>query len=558
MNVSIIKKHCRSCSLASWAIILVAIPNLAIGDQSDTSAAASSLAAFRFSGATRQVSPVIFGVSYPVTNALGRYHYKGPYPDGIAGMMQELGPQIVRGPSGTGSNYWLWKEGHHLTPEVEGFEKFYDWAPPLVKNRPADPEVAIMLSDLLLPSEELDVPYCYSANVIAEDAAGIRELARQLVKKSNGRQVYIELGNELYSIHYRKAFPRARDYMAQASRLYKAIKAVDPSIQVALIAFNPVLHKRIVRDPANYRKTDDHDWEFTVAGRVTAWRREVAARPDVGDAVVIHYYNRIRHVDDVGGQDKVMAHFFAENRFFDREIDEIAGEMGDRPIWITEWNIMIPEMIKSRDLEKKARLQIMKTLGVALVQADLFGTMLADPAITMTAFHSFQSANGFGLIQPERNRKTGRHKDELMKLPAFHTMSLFGRVVRQNPYLYGLQPVGNVPARRAKLQGLDEHVQVEDVGVWILGSASAPREGVLINRTPTSRRAAVEGHRLLPVWQYGKTTTPLEKYPEASLEVWSYPPKKVSAPVKTPDADPVRTLHLPPYSMTVVRILNDE
>ena len=187
----------------------------------------------------REISPVFYGIANPRSN-----NYDHPQADvwqeQLKPILAELKPQHLRGPSGTGGNFWLWREGRHMTPKHPQFKNYYGWAPNLIKKRTANPTHPLILDKLLSHPIAMSIPYVFSTNTISQSLEDNVALAGELTKHFPNQKTYIELGNELYAIHYKQSYPRAKDYFDQARKWYKAIKQASPNTEISVVAFNPV------------------------------------------------------------------------------------------------------------------------------------------------------------------------------------------------------------------------------------------------------------------------------------------------------------------------------
>ena len=225
-------------------------------------------------GGKHRLSPYLLGIHHNVGNKIGKnIVYNSPETIAFLGNMNL---QIIRGPSGTGGNYFLWKRGAIMTPDDSMYKKYYgEWSCALVRNAKKDPPLTV--EDIYHSAALLDVPYCFNLNIVSQDADNIYELVKKASTLSK-KQLFFELGNEFYSIHFKHVFPTVRDYIKRGRLISKAIKRADPQAKVGVVGFNPVLYQRIIRDPDNYKKSDKEDWEFTQAGRVAKMGRDYCRR----------------------------------------------------------------------------------------------------------------------------------------------------------------------------------------------------------------------------------------------------------------------------------------
>jgi hypothetical protein len=321
------------------------------------------------------------------------------------------------------------------------------------------------------------------------------------------------------------------------------IKSIDKDIKVSVCSPNPVLVERVVKDPNNQLKSDG---EFSVAGRLAAWRPELEKSQDYFDAVSVHYYNRLGKFGDKPRAEDAMEHFFAENQFFSQKMDAFAKSFPGKELWLTEWNVMNVPLLAEKDETQKGVLSVSKYTGTALVLSDLVCRMMETESVSLTSFHCFYAANGFGLL----NFKDRQSRDDTRKLPQFYAFKAIGEILKGNDTLYRTTLKGS--ETRHKLEGLDESVTFLDVGVYIFGNSENPGKLLAINRTGKALTISFPGYKLAGQWIYG-SADPLPDYLRKKSYSWVDTPGNVPVP-ETMSGNAEESLTLPAWTMLVADI----
>jgi hypothetical protein len=492
----------------------------------------------------RTIPPYIFGLCHPLASDINSQGEKLRRSKELNECAEELNIGHIRGPGGTDSNFFKWQLGKLFKSTDPDYKTFYgEKIVRLVENSSDDPQYRLTLDDCWNMPDYLNKPYVYCLNIVSDSDEDICTLVKELLKRSGSRPLFLELGNEIYSVTYQTKFPTVREYVTRCQHLAEMIKSIDKDIKVSVCSPNPVLVERVVKDPNNQMKDDG---EFSVAGRLAAWRPALEKSQDYFDAVSVHYYNRIRKFDDKPNKEDAMEHFFAENQFFSQKMDAFAKSFPGKELWLTEWNVMNVPLLAEKDETQKGVLSVSKYTGTALVLSDLACRMMENESVSLTSFHNFYTANGFGLL----NFKDRQNRDDTRKLPQFYAFEAIGEILKDNDTLY--RPTLKGSETRHKLEGLDESVTFSDAGVYVFGNSEKPRKLLAINRTGKPKIISFDGYKLAEKWAYG-SENPFPDYLKKKSYAWVDTPDNVPVP-ETMNGKEEESLTLPPWTMLVADI----
>lgn len=201
----------------------------------------------------------------------------------------------------------------------------------------------------------------------------------------------VELGNESHLRAYESRFGTHDNYIAVAAPYAQAITNAYPELPIGVNGYPPGVLKGL--GPGGTQRA--HDWNVAVSNA------------SFGDALVIHCYSR----PDDCNQASVIPNFQcgAEfSRVYAREkmtqaLDELSS-LGDRDIWITEWNI------------DGGYSHYGNSIAQAMFYADMAITMAEHPRVTVSAVHNLLSMDiGYNVVRkvwpgytPQINHYTSR------------------------------------------------------------------------------------------------------------------------------------------------------
>lgn len=185
----------------------------------------------------------------------------------------------------------------------------------------------------------------------------------------------VELGNESHLRAYDSRFGGYANYLAVAAPFAQAIANAFPDLPIGLNGYPPGVLKGL--GPAGTQRA--HDWNVAVSNAA------------FGDAVVIHCYSR----PDSCNQASVPPNFACGADFsrvyarekLDQALDELSA-IGNRSIWITEWNI-------DGDYSHYGN-----SIAQSLFCADMAFTMAEHPKVKVSTMHNLLSVDaGYNVIK---------------------------------------------------------------------------------------------------------------------------------------------------------------
>lgn len=486
-----------------------------------------------------RIPKTFFGVHDSRLFGVGRN--KDHVEPGITELIKDIGFEILRGPDGTGSNYYLWREGRPLNSKDARYEKSYGPRPVGMLERinlqPGFPPLT--LADIFKPAAELGLPYVFALNVSSQSVEEIAEQVREM-RKLTKFPLRVELGNELYAVLNDIAFPKVSDYIAKSRMISEVLRKIDPTIQIGIVGVGADLEGRIL-GAAAHRATDPSvDMETTQKGRVMAWNKALRENADIYDAVTIHISPPINGPLDTFTADSLMQYLFAFNQSSAEKLLAQAASFPGKELWITEWGFL-PMAMLEEDGPKRDRAQFLKTPGMAVARADRLLSMAQIPGVTVTAYHDLLGGNGFGIVQKDS-------KGGFVQLPTFHVFKALGALFRSSPMIYTLScaqvPVENVPVRYTV-----DTIAMPLVSAYAFGNGQTATHAVFINRSASPRTARLRDASLKTDWIYGggDPLPDFQNYPGKFTD----PPRVNPPPQEPKTGDFVPEITLPPYSMTI-------
>jgi len=503
---------------------------------------------FEIGAPVRTLPDTFFGVHDSRLFGVGRT--KDHAPSAVTELIKDVGFEILRGPDGTGANYFLWKEGRPLNTKDSRYERYYGPRPVGMLERinlqPGYPPLT--LKDIFKPAEELGIPYVFALNVSSQSVEEIVEQVSEM-RKLTKFPLRVELGNELYAVLNDVAFPKVADYITKTRAIHDALKKIDPSIQIGIVGVGADLEGRILGDAAHRNTDPSVDMETTQKGRVAAWNKALRDNADIFDAVTIHISPPVNGPLEKFTPGSLMQYLFAFNESSANKLRDQAESFPGKELWITEWGFLPMAMLEEEG-PKRDRAQFLKTPGMAVARGDRLLSMAAIPGVTITAYHDLLGGNGFGIAQQDpAGGKT------LIKLPSYHVFKALGTLFRNFPSVHEVNPLG-APSEKIKVLYTIDSVSLPPVKAFAFGDGKQASRLVFFNRTSSPQPARVKNAILAPVWTYGGAD-PLpdfQKYPGRFVD----PPRVNPSPDESTQRDFVSEILLPPYSMTICQLQTKE
>lgn len=374
------------------------------------------------------------------------------------------------------------------------------------------------LKNIYTASRLAEIPYMIVAadTDTADDIAGmVRE-----IRKVTDQPIFIEMGNETYDYNaYAKYFPTIESFMDRVREAYPKIKAIDPSIKVAI--------------PLRSGIIDASGDPNTHGGRVAVWDKYMMELKDYCDAVVMHSYSGVDFWEVKSTRDILngQAQHMAEEENTAKTIFKNFG----KEIWISEFGDLPglfgfaggqndDKYFWPQSESERARLQYAKSVGNAVSYAARLMNYLNDENITMASYHYFNDPQSFGVIQDDT------------KLPNWYMFQKIGEILSGNEYYYKLSP--------------EEENQVTAYG---FGTESELQTIVFSNMTNQTAETTVGDRRLKKVWSYG-SDNPLPDYGNYTESYTSLPSV---IPLPEEHSELGSTISLAPYSITVCEVTEE-
>ncbi|OPA80952.1 hypothetical protein BVG16_00980 [Paenibacillus selenitireducens] len=458
----------------------------------------------------------------------------------------DLKLQNVRGPDGTGANYYLYNEGTVMNSKDPRYQQFYGnrtvGAVESVNLQPGYP--GLYLADSYHLSNTLEVPYIYVLNVSSQSVDEIVAQVQQM-KQQTTQPIYVELGNELYSILNDASFPSVTEYIAKCKLIYQGIKGIDPTIKIGIVAVAKDLEDRIAADPNN-QPDPNVDWGATQGGRVALWNQTLMTDSSFYDAIIVHVYSPIPNLFDVTNS-KMMKYLYTYNQSALEGLVFQKNQFSGKEIWVTEWSSLPTVIFGEKDPNEKARKQFMKTPAFAMHNMERMLQMIESGAVTISDVHAMVDPQGFGIVQQTAG-------GDLAALPNYYVFKALGDLLNSNSSYYKLNLVhGNVQNEKLRFIATDVYYNVADVGAWGFGDAGGIKKVIFANRTMNPANVSIPGWDLKTKWVYGGSN-PLPEFLTNPNASWLDAPQANPLP-ETPSPMFTGEIQLKPYSMTIVDVI---
>ncbi|MBS1568743.1 MAG: hypothetical protein JST45_04810 [Bacteroidetes bacterium] len=294
----------------------------------------------------------------------------------------EMTPEVLRFPGGTLANFthptglgYGMRASELAT--VEG-TSVYNNVYAMYSDEQAEINAGIITRNYLQDVIDLALATNRKVLFVANLYSGtVQEMMTSLNNLANAgvQLVGVELGNESHLRAYDSRFGGHANYLAVAAPYAQAITNAYPDLPIGLNGYPPGVLKGL--GPGGTQRA--HDWNVAVSSAA------------FGDAVVIHCYSR----PDSCNQASTLPNFACGadfSRVYAREkLDQALNELsaiGNRSIWITEWNI-------DGDYSHYGN-----SIAQSLFCADMAFTMAEHPKVTVSTMHNLLSMDaGYNVIK---------------------------------------------------------------------------------------------------------------------------------------------------------------
>jgi hypothetical protein len=337
---------------------------------------------------------------FNTNNSTGDYGYDDPV---FQASVADLHPGVLRFPGGTVANYYHWQTGKFDAGDADdGTGPKAPGAPSgALKKLDQKRGGVVPFADFMALCIRNHVSPILVVNVYTgtpeESAAWVREV------KSKGYPVSgWEIGNELYLPAYKDRFPTVASYIAVAKQHVAAMKAVDPTIKVGIVASTAGFHNQ---------------GEGAGGASDVAWDRALG-KETFYDGVVVHLYTYMKMGRHDIGMDDMHGYLFGCNDIaLKYAISYYRSYYGSRRLWVTEWNFANPKNGFSN------------TQLLAVYAGDfLLGLLQAQSDIRIASYHVFAGpGKGFALISPADQDDGGATGD--VKRATYFAFKVFGDAI---------------------------------------------------------------------------------------------------------------------------------
>jgi hypothetical protein len=385
----------------------------------------------------KPLNPYFLGVNTAFFNR--PYDYTNPE---VIRLTKDLNLQTIRFPSGSPSNWFNWQTGTFFTDDIL-----------LQRGIPAEEvahngstTVSRPMMEKYHPSFKIGdmVNFCTQTGTLPSWVANlysgtVQEAADWVAfnKKNGYPNNFWELGNEFYLPPYKQIFPTVQAYIKTAQTYTAAMKAADPSAQIAIIGTSDRLKKvNGVEDKGEWMQLSDK----------AGWN-EAIAKESFYDAVIVHDYLVAGDVLIGKSEDEVHRFLMAHNAInMPQFVDYYRKTFNPNVnLWVTEWNLapFLDRAVQAhpdkfpKDL-KLDHYWMGRTIDHALFVADWYLEALRYPEnIKITDIHVLASQGFWGLFQLPAPEKDNVGKPFLLNSPYYPVSWIGDALKNSDSYVFG-------------------------------------------------------------------------------------------------------------------------
>lgn len=287
--------------------------------------------------------------------------------------LRALGPELLRYPGGTESQYFDWRTGRSLPASA--------WTSGTLASHGyigTVPHVAYPLSELLRIHRMTGVVPVFCLNLLT------RDLEDQLLLLRTARDLglpvrYVELGNELYfaDADFVRRFPSSAAYLDEITAWIPALRREFPGVQIAVIG--------------SFDGPTDLNGN-AVPARIAEWNAALRARNFPGVANTFHYY--IPPNTTTLARPVVAQALAAPFRHWPTLRAGTLAGFPSTSAWITEYNL---------NDGNQTTYAIASSWTHGLFTASLFSLMLAEPSVGMLLCHQVAGSASFASVDSYTN-----------------------------------------------------------------------------------------------------------------------------------------------------------
>lgn len=482
-------------------------------------------------------------IGFNAQNSSNPYGYAEP--NGVQ-LTRQLGPGMLRFPGGTVGNFYDWRNDRYydLPPEVAARHKGPAmWQASLDANRGGH----VGFDDFISLCRASDAEPVLMVNLYTPVDLTPDELAAEAaawvyhVNVERGLGVkYWELGNEYYVKAYRFRYTgtgteSGRDpaeYLAVAEKTAAAMRTVDPSITLSVIATSP--------DVSSPGSTNGGETEAD-----EGWN-EVIATGDFYDAVVMHPYvittnSPYANVPPgtaglgTGDWEAEARWLFSATENQPRRIHEYVQVTfgAGTDVWYTEQAVLNP------------------TIGDSMLGALHDADMVLQTADYPETFRIFLQQNltapGGLYIYQYCSDAAGNPTTQILRSPAYHVFEQLDAAINGAS---GVVPVrlNNAPTFEGRFQYADSVIEGLTIRAWTMPDGRTV--AAVVNKLAEPQSLQLAGQGAKPRGDISQTviTSPLEAQNTCAA------PDTVAPVVRTVTRRGDQKIELPPYSFSMITI----
>ena len=312
-----------------------------------------------------------------------------------------------------------------------------------------------------------------------------------------GKQIVVELGNEVYAIGYKSIHAKAEDYFKWAAEMADAIHAKYPDVICAVCGFDVSGETNILADPNNTETMLEANWGYTQGGRVYDWNPGVVKYKDHFDAMTIHDYFAWEYGEQMSEDDFIKAGYA-----WTVENQKLVASLWDRiglPFYHTETGNLAANMFWAGGMtvDDKIRYQWQPYPFCGIRYFEQMLGMIEEGHTVSMNFHYLEDGQGFGVVWGA---------DNSIKSPVYHNMKAMSDIIKEADTFFELDApdADYYVMDRPFYHGKDRATMVNNVDAWGFGNKDTGVKKVVIsNRTNAKQTVSVAGTQIKPTWSYG-------------------------------------------------------
>lgn len=310
-----------------------------------------------------------------------------------------------------------------------------------------------------------------------------------------GKELCVELGNEVYAISRKDHQESAEDYFKWAVEVADAIHAYDPDIKCIACAMDASGETNILADPNNTAGMLEGNWAYTQGGRVAQWNGLLTQYKDHFDGITIHDYCATEYGEGYSEEDFVrMGYAWTEcNAKLIQNLYERTG----LKMYHTESGNLAANMFWAGGMtdDDKTRYQWQAYPFAGLRYFEQMLDMALSGCSVSANYHFLNDVQGFGVT--DHNYKA--------KYPVYYALKEMANILSDTDTAYTLNaPDDNYYVmERPFYNGSDMNQMVNNVKAWGFGTENGVTKVVIANHSNVKQTVSLKGAQIKPTWSYG-------------------------------------------------------